>query len=75
MVGGYWQISDELWEKLAPLIPEHKTNHPLGTYRKRVDNRAVMNVIFLRSESVARLNKLNVSGICLSSTVHCCLRE
>ncbi len=25
MVGNKWQISDELWEKMAPLIPEHRT--------------------------------------------------
>ncbi len=31
MVGNKWQISDELWEKMAPLIPEHKTYHPLGS--------------------------------------------
>ncbi|CAB5670355.1 Uncharacterised protein [Providencia rettgeri] len=46
MVGNKWQISDELWEKMAPLIPEHRTQHPLGTHRKRVDNRAAMNAIF-----------------------------
>ncbi|VEH56713.1 Uncharacterised protein [Providencia rustigianii] len=31
MVGGYCQISDELSEKITPLIPEHKTHHPLGS--------------------------------------------
>ncbi|MEX6019074.1 transposase [Providencia vermicola] len=46
MAGNKWQISDELWEKLAPLIPEHRTQHPLGMHRKRVDNRAAMNAIF-----------------------------
>ncbi len=30
MAGNKWQISDELWEKMAPLLPEHKTHHPLG---------------------------------------------
>lgn len=30
MAGNKWQISDEIWEKMAPLIPEHKTQHPLG---------------------------------------------
>ncbi|EFB1451857.1 IS5/IS1182 family transposase, partial [Escherichia coli] len=35
MAGNKWQISDELWEKMARLIPEHKTQHPLGTHRKR----------------------------------------
>ncbi|MDK7020873.1 IS5/IS1182 family transposase, partial [Proteus mirabilis] len=31
MTGNKWQISDGLWEKMAPLIPEHKTHHPQGT--------------------------------------------
>ena len=30
MVGNKWQISDELWEKMAPLIPKHRTQRPLG---------------------------------------------
>lgn len=45
MAGNKWQISDELWEKMAPLLPEHKTHHPLGTHRRRVNNRAAMNAI------------------------------
>ncbi|EFH2912248.1 IS5/IS1182 family transposase, partial [Escherichia coli] len=28
MAGNKWQISDELWEKMAPLIPEHRAQHP-----------------------------------------------
>jgi len=36
------QISDELWEKMAPLLPEDKTQHPLGMCCKRVDNPSVM---------------------------------
>ncbi|MFM5300233.1 transposase, partial [Aeromonas veronii] len=46
MAGDNWLISDELWAKMEPLLPEHKTNHPLGRHRKRVDNRAAMNAIF-----------------------------
>lgn len=41
-----WRMSDELWAKLTPLIPEHRTNHPLNKHRRRVDNRAAMNAIF-----------------------------
>lgn len=46
MAGMKWQISDELWGKMAPLLPEHKTSHSLGTHRRRVDNRTAMNAIF-----------------------------
>ena len=54
MANNHWQISDELWEKMRPLIPEHKTHHPLGRHRKRVDNRVAM----------------NATGICSSSSAH-----
>lgn len=30
MAGDDWLISDELWAKMEPLIPVHKTNHPLA---------------------------------------------
>ncbi len=65
MTGSRWRISDELREKLAPLIPEHKTNHPLGTYRKRVDNRTAMNVIFFVLRIGCQWNALNATGYVL----------
>ncbi|GKQ68850.1 hypothetical protein KAM344_40150 [Aeromonas caviae] len=38
MADAKWLISDELWAKMEPLLPEHKTNHPLGTalFPKRI---------------------------------------
>ncbi len=65
MTGSRWRISDELWEKLAPLIPEHKTNHPLGTHRKRVDNRTAMNAIFFVLRTGCQWNALNATGYVL----------
>nr|WP_187367814.1 IS5-like element ISPrst3 family transposase [Providencia stuartii] len=70
MAGNKWQISDELWEKMAPLIPEHRTQHPLGTHRKRVDNRAAMNAIFFVLRTGCQWNALNATGICSSSSAH-----
>jgi transposase len=70
MTGSKWRISDELWEKMAPLIPEHKTSHPLGTHRKRVDNRAAMDAIFFVLRSGCQWNALNATGICSSSSAH-----
>lgn len=32
MAGNKWLISDELREKMAPLIPEHKNQYPPGTH-------------------------------------------
>ncbi|WP_225085537.1 IS5 family transposase [Pectobacterium colocasium] len=70
MTGSKWRISDELWEKIAPLIPEHKTNHPLGTHRKRVDDRVAMDAIFFVLRTGCQWNALNETGICSSSSVH-----
>lgn len=59
MAGSKWQISDELWGKMAPLLPEHKTSHPLGTHRRRVDNRAAMDAIFFVLRTGCQWNALN----------------
>ncbi|HHC2828239.1 TPA: transposase [Klebsiella pneumoniae] len=56
-------MSDELWEKMLPLIPQHKTNHPPGTHRKRVDNRAAMDAIFFVLRTGCQWNALNATGI------------
>lgn len=32
MADNKWPISDELWEKMDPFLPEYKTHHPLGTH-------------------------------------------
>lgn len=68
-------LSNELWEKMAPLIPEHKTSHSLGTHRKRVDNRAAMDAIFFVLRIGCQWNALNATGICSSSSAHRCFQE
>ncbi len=67
MIGRYCQIRDELSEKITILIPEHKTNHPLGTHRKRVDNRAAIDAIFFVLRTCCQRNALNSTVICSSS--------
>ncbi|EOS95190.1 hypothetical protein ETR_09741 [Erwinia tracheiphila PSU-1] len=75
MAGGKGQISDELRDKIAPLIPEHKTRHPPGTRRKRVDNRAAMNAIFFVPRTACQWNALNTTGIGSSGSAHRRFRE
>lgn len=55
---------------MAPLNPEHKTNHHLGTHRKRVDNRAAMNAIFYILRNGCQWNALHATNICSSSSAH-----
>ena len=43
---GAFQISDELWEVLAPLIPERVNTHRFGGARPRVPDRTCANGIF-----------------------------
>ncbi len=50
--------------KMAPHIPEHKTNHPLGTQRKRVDRRATIDAIFFPFRIGCQWNALNNTGKC-----------
>ncbi len=55
---------------MTPLIPEHKTSHPFGAHRKRVDNRAAMNAIFFVLRTGCQWNTLNATRICSSSSAH-----
>lgn len=63
-------ISDALWAKIEPLLPIHKTNHPLGTHRKRIDNRDAMNGILFVLRTGCQWNSLTATGICTSSSAH-----
>ncbi|CDH20891.1 transposase [Xenorhabdus bovienii str. kraussei Quebec] len=65
-----WLISDELWQKMEPLLPVPKTHHPLGCHRHRVDNWAAMNAIFHVLRTGCPWNALNATGICSSSSAH-----
>ena len=65
-----WLISDELWAQMEPLLPVHKTHHPLGRHRRRVDNRAAMNAIFFVLRTGCQWNALKATGICSSSSAH-----
>lgn len=68
-------ISDELWAKIEPLVPVHKTNHPLGTHRKRMDNCAAMNAILFFLRTGCHWNALNATGLWSSSSGHRCFQE
>lgn len=65
-----WEISDELWKRIKPLIPKPIDNHPLGRHRQRVQNRDAMNAILFVLRTGCQWNALNVTGICSSSSAH-----
>jgi transposase len=64
-----WQIPDELWAKIAPLLPPPKP-HPLGCHNPRVDDRKAMDAILFRLRTGCQWNALNATGICSSSSAH-----
>src|SRR5689334_10553746 len=64
-----WQLSDELWEKIAPLIPPGKP-HPLGCHNARVPNRRAMEAILFVLRTGCQWNALNATEICSSSSAH-----
>ncbi|WP_205833115.1 IS5 family transposase [Azohydromonas caseinilytica] len=64
-----WRISDELWEKIEPLLPQ-RPSHPLGCHRSRVPDRAAMNAILLVLRTGMQWNALSATGICSSSSAH-----
>lgn len=74
MTGSKWRIRDELWEKMAPLISEHITNHLPGIHRKHVDNRSAMDAVFFVFGVGYQWNALNATGICSSGSAHGCFQ-
>jgi transposase len=64
-----WRLPDELWAKMAPLLPE-RPRHPLGCHNPRVPDRAAMDAIFFVPRTGCRWNALGATGICSSSSAH-----
>ena len=63
-------VSDELWEKIVPLLPTHVNTHRFGGGRPRSDDRTCMDAIFFVLRTGCQWNALNATGICPSSTAH-----
>jgi putative transposase len=70
-----YRISDELWEKIEPLIPKHPNTHRFGGGRPRVPDRKVMDGILFVLRTGCQWNALNETGICSSSTAHLRFQE
>jgi transposase len=69
MAGNKWQISDELWEKMARLILERKI-HP---HCVRIASALIIvrhECHFLYVQKDCQWNALNATGICSSNSAH-----
>ena len=51
-----WQVPDELWDKIRPIINQH--DPPKQTGRKRIDPRAALDTIIFRMRSGCQWNQL-----------------
>ena len=70
-----FQISDELWEVLAPLLPHRVNTHPLGGGRPRVPDWTCANGICYVLRTGCQWKALDATGICSGSTAHLRFQE
>ena len=70
-----FRISGELWEVLAPLLPQRVNTHPLGGGRPRVPDRTCANGIFYVLRTGCQWKALDATGICSGSTAHLRFQE
>lgn len=62
-----WRLSNEVWQRMEPLLPPRKA-HPLGCHNPRVADRAAMNATLFVLRTGCQCNALNATGICSSSS-------
>ena len=65
-----FQVSDELWAVLEPLLPEHENTHRFGGGRPRIPDRQCADAIFYVLRTGCQWQALNQTELCPSSTAH-----
>jgi transposase len=65
-----YQVTDELWAKIQPLLPEYVNPHRFGGGRPRADDRQCFDGILFVLRTGCQWNALNATDICPSSTAH-----
>lgn len=65
-----WRLSDELWEKIQPLLLKHRNTHRFGGGRPRKPDRVCADAIFFRLRTGCQWKALDATGICPGSTAH-----
>lgn len=69
VTAGY-QVSDELWAVLQPLLPEHVNAYRFGGGRPRVPDRQCADAIFYVFRTGCQWGALDTTGLCPHSTAH-----
>jgi putative transposase len=70
-----FDVADELWAVLEPLIPEHVNTHRFGGGRPRVPDRHCANGIFYVLRTGCQGKALDKTGLCSGSTAHLRFQE
>jgi transposase len=65
-----YQVTDELWAKIQPLLPVRVNTHRFGGGRPPAEDRQCLNAILFVLRTGCQWNALNATGICPSSTAH-----
>ena len=65
-----YRVSNELWDKIQPLLPKRVNTHRFGGGRPPADDRTCLNAILFVLRTGCQWNALNATGICPSSTAH-----
>ena len=65
-----YRLPDEVWARLAPLIPARKNRHPLGGGRPPRADRDCADAIFFVLRTGCQWEALDATGICPHSTAH-----
>lgn len=65
-----YEISDELWARIEPLVPPPPRRHPYGGGRDRFPARQALDAILYVLRTGCQWNALNQTRLCKSSTAH-----
>src|SRR5437879_1243028 len=65
-----WRLPDDLWEAIAPLLPQHKNTHRFGGGRPRASDRVCMEAIFFVLRTGCQWKALDATRFCPGSTAH-----
>lgn len=65
-----WRISNDLWEAIALLLPEHKNTHRFGGGRPRTPDRVCLEAILFVLRTGCQWKALDATRYCPGSTAH-----
>ena len=65
-----YQVTDELWAKIQPLLPEHVNTHRFGGGRPRADNRICLDGILFVLRTGCQWGALDQTRLCKKSSAH-----